>query len=158
MTEPIYKGGAIYTEDFARTLYHLETVDEGQPWPPNDPGGSGLEICKIAQQEGLIKGYHHAFGLQHSLEALTIQPVLFGINWYDSFFNPLPTGEVKLTRFAQVAGGHEIVGVGIDTVARQVWFMNSWGTSWGHNGTFSMSFNLLNTLLNQQGDCTVPIV
>src|SRR5204863_817942 len=47
---PDYKGGAALTEDDAVNLYKRETVLEGQPCPPNDPGGSGLMVCKAAKQ------------------------------------------------------------------------------------------------------------
>ena len=49
---PDFKGGTPRNEHDAITLYELETKLEGQPYPPNDPGGSGLEVCKAAKELG----------------------------------------------------------------------------------------------------------
>jgi hypothetical protein len=83
--------------------------------------------------------------------------VLFGINWYDSFDSPDSSGLVAISSGAQVRGGHEIVARGLDTSSTLVYLDNSWGASWGNNGSFSMSWDTLTRLLAEQGDATVPI-
>ena len=83
-------GVAVMTEQNAVTLYERETQLEGQPYPPNDPGGSGLMVCKAAKQLGMISSYKHAFGIEHALGALVLRPVITGINWYTSFDSPIP--------------------------------------------------------------------
>ncbi len=139
-------------------LYESETSLEGNPYPPNDPGGSGLMVCKAAKQMGLISSYKHAFGLQHALEALVVRPVITGISWYTSFDTPDPTtGLVELPTSATVRGGHEIVADGIDAEKELVWFWNSWGTQFGLGGRFCMKFATWGQLLENQGDVTVPI-
>ena len=62
---PDNTSGHTYDEPAAVQLYELETKLEGHPYPPNDPGGSGLMVCKAAKQEGLISSYQHAFGIPH---------------------------------------------------------------------------------------------
>ena len=146
-----------FTEKGARNLYHLETVLEGQPWPPNDPGGSGLEVCQAARQMGWITGYSHAFSTSDALGALVLRPVITGINWYDSFDQPDPSGLVAISPNAQIRGGHEIVAYGIDAENKLVWFWNSWGPGWGLGGRFCMSWSTWDSLLGQQGDVTVPV-
>lgn len=146
-----------YTEKDAIKLYELETKNEGQPYPPNDPGGSGLMVCKAAKQLGWISSYSHAFGLDHALEALVLRPVITGVSWYDSFDQPDENGLVAIAPGATVRGGHEFVGDEIDTVQRRVGFWNSWGDTWGLGGRFYMSWGTWSTLLKQQGDVTVPI-
>ena len=47
-------GAATLNETDAVTVYERETSDEGQPYPPNDPGGTGLNVCKVAKQHGWI--------------------------------------------------------------------------------------------------------
>jgi len=122
---PDFGGGTPRNETDAIQLYELETNLEGKPYPPNDPGGSGLMVCKAAKQLGMITAYHHAFGIQHALQALVVRPVITGINWYTSFDNPNPqTGLVELTAAATVRGGHEIVADGIDADKKLVWFWN----------------------------------
>jgi hypothetical protein len=149
--------GPAFTESNAVSLYELETKMEGKPYPPNDPGGTGLMVCKAAKKEGLITSYQHAFGIQHALEALVLRPVITGISWYTSFDNPDPQGLVTLAAGATVRGGHEIVADQIDAPNQLVWFWNSWGTTWGLGGRFCMAFDTWAQLLSQQGDVTVPI-
>jgi hypothetical protein len=155
---PDFQGGTPLTETNAVQLYELETKLEGKPYPPNDPGGTGLMVCKAAKQEGLISSYQHAFGIDHALGALMLRPVITGINWYTSFDEPDPqTGEVAIAPGATVRGGHEIVADEIDAPNKLVWFWNSWGSTWGKEGRFCMSFDTWNELLNERGDVTVPI-
>src|SRR5882724_5153040 len=75
------------TEAFAVELYHEETElhPKDGVYPPEDPGGCGLWIAKVLNNRGLIKGYRHAFGLDHALKALVNAPCIFGIDWYSSF-------------------------------------------------------------------------
>jgi hypothetical protein len=149
------------SETDAVKLYELETKMEGKPYPPNDPGGSGLEVCKAAVQLGLISRYTHAFGIDQALKALVLRPVISGIAWYDSFdhFDPT-TGLVELKPGAKVRGGHEIVADEIDAPNKLVWWWNSWGTAFGLGGRFCMSWDTWDQLLQDKqfpGDCTVPI-
>jgi len=156
---PDFSGGATLTEPDAIRVYELETKNEGKPYPPNDPGGSGLMVCKAAKELGMITSYSHAFGLQHALQALVVRPVITGINWYSSFDNPDPqTGLVEVAANATVRGGHEIVADGIDADKQLVWFWNSWGTQYALGGRFCMTFDTWDRLLHEQGDVTVPVI
>lgn len=154
---PDSEGGAARTEKDAVSLYELETKLEGKPYPPNDPGGSGLEVCKAAKQLGWISSYTHAFGLEPALLALVVRPVITGVNWYRSFDTPDANGLVKIAAGAKVRGGHEVVADEIDAPNQLVWFWNSWGTSWGKGGRFCMSFDTWGQLLKERGDVTVPL-
>jgi hypothetical protein len=150
-------GGPVYNEAQAVQLYEVETNLEGKPYPPNDPGGSGLMVCKAAKQLGWISSYKHAFGVQHALEALVQRPVITGVDWYTSFDNPDPkTGLVEIAPGATVRGGHEVVADGIDAGNELVWLWNSWGTAWGLGGRFCWAFDTWAQLLSSQGDVTVP--
>jgi hypothetical protein len=155
-SSPDFTGGTPRSENDAIQLYEAETRLEGQPYPPNDPGGSGLEVCKAAQQLGWIMTYKHAFGVEHALLALVIRPVITGIGWYTSFDTPDATGLVVIASAATVRGGHEVVADQIDTGNQLVWFWNSWGPNYGVGGRFCMSFDTWQQLLEQQGDVTVP--
>jgi hypothetical protein len=151
--------GHTFTQDDAYTLYGWETAAEGQPYPPNDPGGSGLEVCQAAQAHGLISSYTHAFSADDALKALVIRPIICGVNWYDSFDNPDPgTGIVTITSDATVRGGHEICGDEIVADQELIGFWQSWG-SWGKDGSgkFYMGFETCERLLAEQGDVTVPV-
>ena len=155
---PDNAAGRQFAENDAVSLYELETKLEGQPYPPNDPGGSGLMVCKAAKQLGWISSYTHAFGINHALRALTLRPVITGVNWYTSFDAPDANGLVAITPGATVRGGHEVVADGIDAPNQLVWFWNSWGASYSLGGRFGMSFDTWAQLLTEQGDVTVPLV
>jgi hypothetical protein len=155
---PDYTGSTPLEEKEAVRLYELETKLENKPYPPNDPGGSGLMVCKAAKELGLIESYTHAFGVEHALEALVLRPVITGISWYSSFDTPDPTtGLVQIEPGAYVRGGHEIVADEIDAENKLVWFWNSWGTQYGLGGRFCMAWDTWAKLLEEQGDVTVPL-
>jgi hypothetical protein len=154
---PDLKGGTPRKETDAVQLYELETKLEGHPYPPNDPGGSGLEVCKAAKQLGWISSYTHAFGIDQALLALVLRPVITGIGWYTSFDSPDANGLVRIAPGATVRGGHEVVADQIDAGQKLVWFWNSWGTAFGVGGRFCMSFDTWSQLLVERGDVTVPL-
>ena len=155
---PDNTAGRRFHEKDAVKLYELETQLEGQPYPPNDPGGSGLMVCKAAKQLGWISAYRHAFSVHSALLALTLRPVITGVNWYTSFDAPDANGLVAIAAHAKVRGGHEVLADGIDEPNQLVWFWNSWGKSFGVGGRFCMSFDTWGQLLSEQGDVTVPMV
>lgn len=143
----------------AQNVYRVETAMENAPWPPNDPGGTGHEVCQAGVEMGLLDGFQSATGIDAALRALVIRPVITGVNWYDSFDNCDPTtGIVSITPGAKVRGGHEVVATQIDATNELVWFWQSWGLGYGLNGTgrFAVSFSTWATLLGQGGDVTVP--
>jgi hypothetical protein len=155
-TKPNVPAHGPWTERGAVRLYERETANEGQPYPPNDPGGSGLEVCKAAVELGMIKSYAHAFDVQHALGALVLGSVITGVNWYSSFDQPDSSGLVEIASDATVRGGHEFMADEIDAPNQLVGFMNSWGPSYGVGGRFYMSWDTWAQLLAEQGDVTVP--
>jgi hypothetical protein len=151
--------GHTFTNKDGDQLYGRETADEGQPWPPNDPGGSGLYVCKAARELSWITKYTHTFSMEAALKALMLHPVIWGVNWYDSFDNPDPeTGVCSIADGAQVRGGHEICAVEIKASEQLVGFWQSWGP-WGldNTGRFYIGFGDCERLLSEQGDVTVPL-
>lgn len=134
-----------------------ELIDGDGPYPPHDNGSSGLSVCKAAAAVGLIAGYTHALTLTDALVALAGGPVITGVNWYDSFDHPDSTGYISLSPGASVRGGHEFVVRGCDTALQTLLCDNSWGTSWGRGGSFTMGWGTWERLLSEQGDVTVPV-
>jgi len=158
MTDPYYRAGFELTEKNAVEFYeeatHLDHV--AGVYPPDDTGSSGLAVAKAAKRGGYISAYTHAFGFNHALGALTVAPVITGINWYDSFDAPLPTGECPLSAGASVRGGHEVQLFGIDVENQRIWAYQSWGATWGGlgNGTFWFGYDTFAQLLSERGDVT----
>lgn len=141
-------------EEGALKLYSdEETLDGDGPYPPNDNGSSGLTVAKVLLAKKFISGYQHNFSLQNTLLALTQYPLLVGIPWYQDMFTPDADGRVHPA--GALAGGHEIEAYKVDAEKGIVWFHNSWGSSWGINGDFYLTWADLGTLLGQNGDSTV---
>jgi hypothetical protein len=156
MTSPFYKPHRPLTHAEALNLYsvatHLDTIPG--TYPLKDPGSTGLAVMKVAKQCGYIKGYGHAFGINHALEALTVAPVVTGVNWYDGFYTPK---HGTITKSGPNVGGHEFLVVGIDTEAKTVLACNSWGPHWGSKGYFEFSWSLWEELLHLDGDVTTAL-
>jgi hypothetical protein len=142
-------------ETLAVKIYEDATKTDPFPgeYPPTDTGSDGLDAAKAAASLGYISGYSHAFSLNDSLVAMTIGPVIIGINWYEGFDTPAADGKIEIS--GSIRGGHELCLDEIDVEGSSVWLRNSWGETWGVGGRAHMSFDTLGSLLDQQGDVTV---
>lgn len=148
----------VYTRDEggALALYSdAEMIDGDGPYPPNDNGSSGLSIAKDLLAKGLISGFQHTFTLQDALKALNQYTLLIGSNWYEGMFYPDANGQVHVDVTQQIAGGHEYLVRKNNTEDGLVGADNSWGEEWGIQGSFTMSWADLETLLAQGGDVIV---
>lgn len=150
-------GNAQVDEDQAIALYSAATALDSYAggYPPTDTGSDGLAVAKAATAAGLISGYQHATSLDAALAALAAQPVIAGINWYDSFDSPAASGLITIAKRAVVRGGHEVVLDELDVTRRRVWFTNSWSSQWGLLGRACLSWDDFGRLLSEQGDVTV---
>jgi hypothetical protein len=158
-TDPLFGGPTgkySLTQAGAYALYSdAETLDGDGPWPPNDNGSSGLSVAKVLKAKGLISGYQHTFTLEDALKALSVTPILIGINWYSSMDSPDQDGRIRIG--GAIRGGHELVVRQIDAPRQRIWPDNSWGLSFGLGGRCYLTFADFGTLLSQQGDVTVLI-
>lgn len=144
-------------EDGAVALYSAATKLDDAPgqYPPDDTGSDGLSVAKALKAAGEISGYQHTFSLDDALKAVTVTPVLTGVTWYNSMFDPQPDGRLVVDFASGLAGGHEFVVDEIDVENQRVWFTNSWGASWGVDGRAWLSWDDWGALLKDQGDVTV---
>lgn len=145
-------------ESFALQVYSLATqLDEfSGAYPPDDTGSSGLGAAKALVKLGLSSLYQHAFSLDALNTALQRGPVMIGIEWLNSMFEPKSDGTIPVTRNSGVAGGHEFVVSAYDASAQTYRMDNSWGTSWGMQGSALFRAVDLKWLLSQDGDVTQP--
>lgn len=143
------------TGDTAVRIYSRAT--ELDAWegvyPPTDTGSSGLDVAKAAAELGYISGYNHALSLHDALAAVMTGPIIVGVMWYSEFDNPHSTGEMPLDGYER--GGHEVCVWKVDVENERVWIKNSWGPSWGQDGTAWWSFDTFGKLLDNYGDATV---
>jgi hypothetical protein len=82
--------------------------------------------------------------------------VLWGTKWLDSMFDTDSDGFLVVNRKSTVAGGHELVLTGYDPATDTYSGDNSWGVSWGVQGSFYVHGSDLKWLLSDDGDITVP--
>jgi hypothetical protein len=145
-------------EAFAVALYSLATVLDGVSgaYPPDDTGSSGLGVAKALRALGLASGYTHAFSIAALNSALQSGPVMIGIDWLNSMFDPKSDGRIPVDRSSGLAGGHELELTRYDASTGEYWVPNSWNTTWGDQGWGYLTTADLTWLLAQQGDVTVP--
>ena len=141
-------------ENLAVSIYSKASSIDPFPgsYPPQDTGSDGLSAAKAAQSMGLISGYLHATSLDATLTALQAGPVITGVRWYSGFDNPDSNGVVH--KQGTIRGGHEFALLGCDVDKRYLLALNSWGESWGLNGTFKIPFDDFAQLLAEDGDVT----
>lgn len=131
-----------------------EKVDGGVGYPPEDQGSSGLSVAKVCKTRGYISGYLHATTVDAAHTALQAGPFLIGSYWYASMDNPDAEGIVKADAGSGIRGGHEYLCRGYDAT-KDLWQLdNSWGTSWGKQGTFFYDTPTFAALLAAEGDVT----
>lgn len=143
----------VVCEKYAIRLYHEETAaDEfAAEWPPDDTGSSGLGIARALKARGLVGSYVHATTADDLVSLLQAGPVLLGVPWFEDWFRPNADGFVDSGKWAisKLAGGHEILAIGVDEVAQDaaghvipektvIRLRNSWSTGWGLAGEFRM--------------------
>lgn len=136
---------------FAQQLYdRAQAVDE---WPGNDYEGTSARAgAKVLQADGRISEYRWA---ETSLTArdyvITRGPVLIGVPFYERMF--VPDADGFLRPEGEVAGGHEMLILGNSVKRNAARILNSWGKAWGEKGRAWMSWDVLQRLLNEGGDC-----
>lgn len=158
-TAPFTTAGTVYDEAAALNLYHYATTLDPYPgnYPPDDTGSDGVSVCQAAKKLGLISGYTHATSLAAALNALVAGPIITGVKWYNSMFDPRPDGQVVVDPASGLAGGHEFEVSGLEVATRRIWCWNSWGPGWGVFGAFYLTWDAWSSLLDDDGDATVPV-
>lgn len=141
-----------------------QDVDE---WPGDDyDGTSVLAGAKVMTDADAYQSYWWAFNIDSVLLAIAyVGPVVLGIPWLDSMFEPRPSGLLDCT--GKIAGGHcirargvrlraKLFGEGLDPI-EVVRLTNSWGRDYGMNGDVYIRVDDLSMLLEDEGDACVPV-
>lgn len=159
---PIPIGGL--DNQWAREIIYWE-AQRIDPWPggaypgasPFYEGTSVLAGVKVCANLGFINEYRWAFGLDDVRLTLgNFGPLVLGLNWYEGMFDTDQSGFITPT--GRNAGGHAILAVSVNEEERWVRLHNSWGKSWGIDGTCRIRFDDLDRLLREQGEACVPVI
>jgi len=130
------------------------------PWPggsypnanPNYSGTSVLAGVKRIKELGYIEEYRWAFNIEDVLYGLGHNgPAVLGLPWYSGMYEPNRAGYIKAS--GNVSGGHAILARGVNLKKGYVTLRNSWGKTWGKKGDCYITFEQLEFLLKQGGEC-----
>lgn len=141
---------------------------ERDEWPgTNYDGTSVLGGAKAVQERGYISEYRWAFGVDDVLRAIShIGPLIFGTTWFNSMFDPRPSGLLEVDFGSGMAGGHAYLCRGLLLKPRLAGepglgpilrFRNSWGKGWGRDGDFFLKVEDAERLLHAQGEACCPL-
>lgn len=127
----------------------------GGSYPGANPiyaGTSVLAGVKVLQKLGAFKSYRWAFNLEDIILGVGHNgPAVIGVNWYTNMFYPNQQGFITPT--GSFAGGHAVMLKAVNIKKEIFTIRNSWGKNWGMNGDCYITFNDLNILMKQQGEC-----
>lgn len=140
---------------------------DGFPIPHE--GSTVRAVFKVLAAAGLVGGYQWAFTAEAVCRhILTWGPVVAGVDWTTPMFSPSIFPKFKNAAYASVLtdtgnynveGGHcvciyacDVNATNPDETKGWVEFINSWGDSWGWQGTARISLRDLGILANNQGE------
>jgi hypothetical protein len=93
-------------------------------------------------------------------------PVVLGIAWLDTFFDPDTEGLIRVTPRSRVVGGHAIKWLGVDARRGLAVLQNSWGREWGgwtvngrraHAGLCRIPLDDLDRLIRDGGEACAAV-
>ena len=163
LAERVVKASGRLDETYAIRLYpDVTRADEftDEQWPPVDCGSSGLGVCRVLKRRGLIGSYAWATTVEGLGALLQRGTAMFGMPWYNAFFEPDARGFIDAVGVDQalasgLAGGHEVCVIALETWHEGdpgnsvVAFPNSWGGSWGDHGYGRMRLSTYAALRRQ---------
>ncbi len=146
---------------FEELYLECQRLDE---WEGEDYDGTSVRaLFKALKGRGLVSEYQWAFEVGPVIDhILTVGPVEMGTAWTDEMANPTLWGYVTLGNLDEASGGHAWCIIGANRKKRNpdgtfgaVRAVNSWGTGWGDNGRFWLTFNDLDKLIKFEGEAAV---
>jgi hypothetical protein len=141
-----------YVNAEGHKIYYEAKVIEGNP--NNEDGAYTRDGAKAMQNRQRLAVYAFALTLDEILLHLRTQgPLVIGTDWTFDMFTPDADGFVKPT--GENAGGHCYLLYGV--VGETLHFKNSWGASWGDNGSFRMTFPNFQILMEAWGEAIASV-
>jgi len=140
-----------------KIYWEAQKIDRwpGGEYPGASPFNSGTSVLagvKTVKALNLVKEYRWAFKFDELIYGVGHSgPAVIGIPWYSDMYKPDANGFVKPT--GNNVGGHAILVRGVNVAKRYVTLRNSWGKEWGDNGDCYITFEDLEKLLQERGEC-----
>lgn len=156
----------------ARWLYQqAQAVDEFADTPPAEGTTvrAGMDVLRTVGHRRVYAGRELpvslADGIAANTWATTVDqiratlgggvPVVLGVDWHDSFFDPVRVGRewwIGTGQLGAVAGGHAICAYGVSDRRQAVKLVNSWGVAYP---LVWLPYHALATLLDHDGEATM---
>lgn len=150
------KTHSLVTAALARDVYRDAQFRD--PWPetPPEEGTSILAGAKASVARHFIGEYRWCFSVRDLALAVGYSgPVVLGLNWQAGMMDTDASGYVHASGGA--VGGHAILCNGYSVTYKRFKLVNSWGPTWGQNGTCFVSEADMTTLLADEGEACVPV-
>lgn len=144
----VRQDGGAQIRDGVKSLSKLGVCLESE-WPYVESAFAHKPSAKCFADalKAKITAYQRVSGLTGMLQCLADGlPFVFGFTVYDAFESEevAKTGVLNLPLPSEsIVGGHAVLCVGYDTLSRRFIVRNSWGTSWGQAGYFTIPFEYL---------------
>jgi hypothetical protein len=126
--------------------------EEGRYYPEGATVLAGMKACL---RGNLFKKYVWNFGIDDTIAWICRRgPVVLGINWYDSMYDPSERGLLSIG--GRIAGGHAIMANGYwpghPDFGDVLVLTNSWGLGWGIRGRGFLPVGDAKRLLSEYGE------
>lgn len=149
---------------FAREkiYWFAQKIDQwaGGAYPGASPQYEGTSVragIKVLQTMGYVGEYRWAFSEDELALAMTLGPVIIGVDWYKGMFKPNSRGYLRPT--GGKVGGHCCLVIGLKVTAPTgsgyYTIYNSWGPGWGNKGTARISRADMRKLLDDGGEAAI---
>ena len=138
------------TNHSARLIY--KAAQKIDPWPGESyEGTSVLAGIKVAQRLGYFDSYRWAFRFKDLVLGVGYNgPAVIGVSWWTGMHTPDSDGFIHVTGSKQ--GGHCVLVNSVNVRLKRFTIHNSWGKSWGVNGTCYISFDDMEKLMGERGE------
>lgn len=141
-----------YENADGHAIYYECKVIEGDP--KGEDGAYVRDGATAMKNRNRLTTYAFANTIEDALLHLrTKGPLVVGTDWTNDMFTPDANGRVRPT--GDVAGGHcyllyEVSGT-------TLWFKNSWGSTFGVSGSFCMTIDDFQVLMNSYGELVASV-